>query len=180
MALLKAVSVKGGNMKGRFFHKRCLVRRAIAAMALLLLGAICTLTGQQFLGLTMSSVMTKDELNETGVASLSLAQRTALDAWLNRYTMRVMHIVTKATAEKPARSGSGCTPTIETSISGEFNGWEGETIFKLSNGQIWQQAEYDYMYSYSYMPDVTIYATQSGCRMKVEDENETVLVKRIK
>jgi hypothetical protein len=30
------------------------------------------------------------------------------------------------------------------------------------------------------MPDVTIYATQSGCRMKVEDENETVLVKRIK
>jgi hypothetical protein len=36
------------------------------------------------------------------------------------------------------------------------------------------------MYSYAYAPDVTIYQTSSGCRMKVEDEDETVLVKRIK
>src|SRR6202044_232769 len=38
-------------------------------------------------------------------------------------------------------SGS-CAPAIESSISGEFHGWDGETIFKLDNGQIWQQAEY--------------------------------------
>jgi hypothetical protein len=77
-------------------------------------------------------------------------------------------------------SGGRCTPAIESAINGEFKGWDGETIFKLSNGQIWQQAEYDYMYSYSYSPDVTIYSTQSGCSMKVEDEDETILVKRLK
>jgi hypothetical protein len=81
----------------------------------------------------------------------------------------------------PARAiGSNCTLAVESSISGEFKGWDGETIFKLANGQIWQQAAYDYMYSYAYAPDVTIYQTSSGCRMKVEDEDETVLVKRIK
>jgi hypothetical protein len=31
---------------------------------------------------------------------------------------------------------------IETQISGEFKGWDGETIFKMMNGQIWQQSTY--------------------------------------
>jgi len=78
------------------------------------------------------------------------------------------------------RLDAGCAPAIESSISGEFHGWDGETIFKLDNGQIWQQAEYDYTYSYSYRPDVTIYQTRAGCRMKVEDEDDTIMVERIK
>jgi hypothetical protein len=75
---------------------------------------------------------------------------------------------------------TGCTPAIESTISGTCEGWSGETVFKLDNGQIWQQAEYDYTYSYAYRPTVTIYQTRAGCRMKVEDEDETLLVKRIK
>ncbi len=80
----------------------------------------------------------------------------------------------------PVRSYAGCSPAIESSISGDFNGWDGETIWKLDNGQIWQQAEYNYTYSYSYHPGVTIYEVSAGCRMKVEDEEETILVKRLK
>lgn len=75
---------------------------------------------------------------------------------------------------------SSCSPAIESAISGDIEDWDGETLFKLDNGQIWQQAEYDYTYFYEYHPDVTIYETNSGCRMKVEDEEETVIVKRIK
>jgi hypothetical protein len=73
-----------------------------------------------------------------------------------------------------------CTPAIESAITGEIEGWDGETIFRLDNGEIWQQAEYDYTYFYEYHPDVTIYLTSSGCRMKVEGESDTVVVKRIK
>ena len=80
----------------------------------------------------------------------------------------------------PAQRRSSCTPAVESSIAGDVNGWSGETIFKLDNGQIWQQAEYDYTYFYEYHPDVTIYETSAGSRMKVEDEDETLLVKRIK
>ncbi len=55
--------------------------------------------------------------------------------------------------------------------------WDGEMIFKLDNGQICQQAEYTYTSSYSYHPDLTIYETTGGW---VEDEGETIIVKRIK
>ena len=92
---------------------------------------------------------------------------------------------TTAAAPQPARRPtaspqSSCVPTIESAITGEVHGWSGDTIFKLDNGQIWQQAEYDYTYFYEYHPDVTIYQTSSGCKMKVEDEDETIIVKRIK
>lgn len=81
---------------------------------------------------------------------------------------------------EPSRPRTSCTPAVESSISGDIEGWDGETIFKLDNGQIWQQAVYDYTYFYGYHPEITIYQTSEGCRMKVEDEDETAVVKRIK
>jgi hypothetical protein len=72
------------------------------------------------------------------------------------------------------RSTGSCVPAIESAVTGEVHGWDGETIFKLDNGQIWQQAEYDYTYFYEHHPDVTIYQTRGGCRMKVEDEEEAI------
>ena len=85
-----------------------------------------------------------------------------------------------STPSPAASARTDCSPAVESAISGEFHGWEGETIFKLDNGEIWQQAEYDYDYDYEYHPDVTIYQTAAGCRMKVEDDDETILVKRLK
>ena len=44
--------------------------------------------------------------------------------------------------EEQLRQGSGIVPqgsVIESKIDGEFEGWEGDTIFKMMNGQIWQQ-----------------------------------------
>jgi hypothetical protein len=39
------------------------------------------------------------------------------------------------------------SPLIETRVDGEFQGWSGETIVKLTNGQIWQQTEFHYRYT---------------------------------
>ena len=135
--------------------------------------------------LKMEEMMTAQELHDSGVSGLSPKQREALDRWLLRYTklviVQVQSSETQALTPPPTRPvASKCTPAVESTILGEFSGWEGETIFKLDNGQIWEQAEYDYMYSYQYRPDVTIYAVSSGCRMKVADEDETILVRRIK
>ena len=49
-------------------------------------------------------------------------------------------------------------------------GWEGETMIKLTNGQIWQQTKYHYHYhyNYSFMPNVIIYRSGSGYKMKVD------------
>ncbi|MHA6248175.1 hypothetical protein ACXYMU_09590 [Pontibacter sp. CAU 1760] len=69
---------------------------------------------------------------------------------------------------------------IETTIDGEFEGWEGETIFKMMNGTIWQQASYSYTYHYTYMPRVMIYKKRGTYYMKVEDVSEEIAVRQIK
>jgi hypothetical protein len=59
---------------------------------------------------------------------------------------------------------------IESYIEGEFMGWEGEAVFKLDNGQIWQQASYAYHYSYRYHPSVIIFHNGGSYEMQVEGE----------
>ncbi len=136
--------------------------------------------------LKIEQLMTAQELQQTGVSALLPQQRQFLNQWLVNYTIRILSTSAQSTKQTapgsapPRATGSTCSPAIESAISGDFSGWSGETIFKLDNGQIWQQAEYDYTYSYDYHPDVTIYQTSSGCRMKVEGEDETIIVKRIK
>ena len=73
------------------------------------------------------------------------------------------------------------TPSvIESKIDGDFEGWEGETIVKLENGQIWQQSEYHYHYHYAFMPEVLIFKSGSGYKMWVEGIEKAVRVKRLK
>ena len=69
---------------------------------------------------------------------------------------------------------------IETNIDGEFEGWEGETIFKMRNGSIWQQASYAYTYHYAYAPEVLIYSKNGTTYMRVEGVDSEIQVKRIK
>ena len=69
---------------------------------------------------------------------------------------------------------------IETQIDGDFEGWEGETIFKMMNGQIWQQSSYDYTYHYAYSPEVLIYEFNGSWIMRVEDVDETIEVTQLK
>ena len=69
---------------------------------------------------------------------------------------------------------------IESNVDDEFNGWEGETIIKLSNGQIWQQSEYYYTYHYAYRPKVIIYQSGSGFKMKVDGVDKSVGVTQLK
>ncbi len=64
---------------------------------------------------------------------------------------------------------SSTTPSvIESRIDGAFEGWNGDSVYRLLNGQVWQQVEYRYRYHYRYSPDVIIYRTSSGYKMKVE------------
>jgi antitoxin component YwqK of YwqJK toxin-antitoxin module len=76
---------------------------------------------------------------------------------------------------------SNSTPSvIESSIDGNFEGWSGNTIFKLMNGQIWQQDSYSYHYHYSFMPNVIIYKSGAQYKMKVDGVTQEVVVKQLK
>jgi hypothetical protein len=69
---------------------------------------------------------------------------------------------------------------IESRIDGEFTGWDGETLFKLQNGQIWQQSSYNYVYHYAYSPEVLIYPSGGRYKMRVEGVDQAVWVQRLK
>jgi hypothetical protein len=69
---------------------------------------------------------------------------------------------------------------IESQVDGDFEGWEGETVVKLMNGQIWLQTEYHYEYHYAFMPDVLVYQTSSGWKMRVEGTRQAVGVTQLK
>ena len=72
------------------------------------------------------------------------------------------------------------TDIIESNISGAFEGWKGETIFKLMNGEIWQQTEYCYEYHYAYSPKVLIIPSAGGYKAKVEGVSKAVGVTRLR
>ena len=72
---------------------------------------------------------------------------------------------------------------IETHIDGTFTGWTGDNVWKMTNGQIWQQARYAYHYHYAYRPQVLIYYSSitGGWKMKIDgDDDEGLEVKRIR
>jgi hypothetical protein len=70
---------------------------------------------------------------------LSREEIDAVNLWLVRYTardapeVRRSDVVVQAEVEKAEADG------IRTRIAGEFRGWDGDTVFRLENGQIWKQ-----------------------------------------
>jgi len=47
-------------------------------------------------------------------------------------------------------------------LHGAFTGYHDGAVFRLGNGQVWQQCRYRYEYKYKYRPHVTIYEGQDG------------------
>ena len=115
------------------------------------------------------SLMNSEQLSATGLGKLSAGELSALDRWISEFAFDLLR-----------QGREGCSAPIESKIDGEFEGWSGDTIFKLMNGQIWQQASYDYAYNYEYMPDVTIFPSSGGCKMLVEGMDATIEVKKLR
>jgi hypothetical protein len=126
---------------------------------------------QSAANLPPTALMNTQQLEQTGVAKLTPAERTQLDSWIKAYAAVVG-------PDLVASNGGG---VVESRIDGEYKGWEGETIYKLINGQIWQQASYTYRYKYKFSPKVLIFKSGSYYKMQVEgDDGDPVAVRRLK
>jgi hypothetical protein len=85
------------------------------------------------------TLMTPEEFRAAGLDRLSPAEIEALNRWVVRYTakdapdVRQRSEVVREEIEKVEATG------VRTRIVGEFRGWEGNTVFRLENGQTWKQ-----------------------------------------
>jgi len=69
---------------------------------------------------------------------------------------------------------------IESTIVGDFSGWDGDTTFTLDNEQVWKQSQYSYVYHYAYRPKVLIYDDGYTYKLSVVGVAEHIPVVRIK
>lgn len=124
----------------------------------------------------------KSVFDSAGLQRLSTGELDALNSHISSLLQRAMAMANKT--QPPASLAAPSIPSGEafkSQIDGDFEGWDGDTVFELTNGQIWMQDEYAYAYHYSFMPKVLIYKGRSGeWRMRVEDMTETIRVRRLR
>lgn len=66
----------------------------------------------------------------------------------------------------------------EGQIDGAFSGWDGDTYYNLTNGQVWQQTHHKYAYHYAYRPNARVLTDGSRYFLEVEGMDEPIEVRR--
>ena len=119
----------------------------------------------------------EDELSEENFETLGLRKLSAnelreLSKWIENY--------------KTSPNFERVTADIEedyflvSAIDGNFEGWSGSTIFRLKNGQIWQQRLSGKWKYNKQLPNVRIKKSFFGYFVMRVDDRKSIGVKRIK
>ncbi len=118
--------------------------------------------------------MTAAERESTGVERLSAGEREALYLWLQGF-------IAGAAADFDAAPRTAGEPDeIRSRIAGTFRGWTGQTVFRLENGQVWQQRRPSRLLYEAERPEVVIRRNRAGFHsMEVPEAERSVLVQRI-
>ncbi len=107
---------------------------------------------------SLEEQMTGKDFQSTGLSKLSAEELEALNAWIRSRSL--------ATLDSPKAGGAAIysgdsgdargfeteqmrksdRSTITSRIVGSFQGWDGQTVFTLDNGMIWEQADKDKFY----------------------------------
>jgi hypothetical protein len=124
----------------------------------------------------LEQLLTTEEQAKLGVSRISPDKRDAMRGALIRMFQQRYRA-----AQSSNRPGSAVgAAALETQVDGDFKGWEGETVIKLMNGQVWQQTEYHYEYHYAYMPKVLIFSSGGAYKMKVDGTSRAIGVQRLR
>jgi len=86
----------------------------------------------------------------------------------------------KELSAEPGKLPDGKSDAIESTIVSDFDGLGYQKVYRLQNGQIWEQSE-PYIYVYvAVMPRVTIWHDGSSYKMKVDGVDRAVSVQPLK
>ena len=106
---------------------------------------------------SLEEQMTGTEFSSAGLDKLTPQELEALNGWIRRRSLATLDLAPAAAAADSAAAATGDRrgfkddddekrSTITSRIIGRFDGWDGQTVFKLENGMIWEQADKDKFY----------------------------------
>jgi len=146
----------------------------------------------------LESILTANQFHAAGLDTLPPGQITALNDWLTTYlrSQGASSVIasTPLVAPTPAPSSAtgvasfGATMlkstadepnSIHSTIVGKFTGWSGSTVFKLANGQVWQQSSPADYETEMQNPEVIIKKLYFGYVLTLPGRGQTVFVTRI-
>jgi hypothetical protein len=138
--------------------------------------AVVAQDGSSFPG--VEALMTPEEYRAAGLEKLTPGEREALNSFLIRYTAEDSQVLFNSDAEVKKAADE---QEIVSVIQQPFKGWSGDTVFRLENGQVWQQRQRG---NYPYRgtnPEVRITKNFMGFyRMELTENGKAVAVKRLK
>jgi ribosome modulation factor len=120
---------------------------------------------------TLESLLSVEQQEALSVDEMTAKHREALRRALQRA------YASGFTAGSSARDAPAA---LQTYVSGTFSGWNGQTVVRLQNGEIWRQAAYYSDYHYLYNPGVSFLQTRLGWTMLVDGTQNYVRVERVK
>jgi hypothetical protein len=116
---------------------------------------------------TLEEQMTGKEFTASGLDKLTPDELASLNAWIRRRSLATIDAPAAAPAAAATTTATTSSATestggdrrgfrgekeeedrapITSRIVGKFRGWDGQTVFKLENGMIWEQADNDKFY----------------------------------
>ncbi len=90
---------------------------------------------------TLEERMSQAEFRAAGLDKLSPQELQQLNTWLQSHGGNGTTQYVTSSGAPVFYPNVSDRETIDAHIEGTFAGWRGKTVFKLDNGQEWQQAE---------------------------------------
>lgn len=157
-----------------------LVATSATLVLLMCLGGPVQAGPNDYPAVPLTELLTVEAQHNIGTDEMSPERAEALRrALLDAFRAGIVKGTVDASQGRP-REDVGSSQSTQLQVDGEFAGWSGDTVVKLSNGQIWQQTERNlYAYHYAYRPKATLYVSADGAKLKVEGVDLAVDVKRL-
>jgi len=142
------------------------------------------------------SSLPAEEFRAAGLHKLTADELAKLEALIGNLGRTATPSATSSAAEKEknpswfralvtlqeASNSSEAAEALESQIDGEYRGWSGKTLFRLQNGQVWQQNDSTTRVDSTRLsPKVRIYPGMLGAYwMEIEGVKQRVKVKPVK
>ncbi len=148
--------------------------------------------------------MNEAEFRAAGLHKLTDAELATLNRWLDNSAGHAKAAASVASAPNSPTTAKTSQPPVKevtefgqeqlevpvaaevpsaitARLKGEFRGWDGNTIFRLDNGQVWQQRVGGKYRSSKLMdPEVEVEKGRFGYYLKILSSGRSVGVKRIR